>query len=117
MAQTDREALVALFYATDGPNWVESAGWDTNADLSEWHGVKVNAQRRVEKLDLSSNNLRGMLRPTLQTSRFCFRAMSLTFLKKSLTESDPAMKSQVLQEATTFAFWYVPALCPRSTPE
>ena len=44
-------------FATDGPNWKESTKRNTNADLSEWHGVKVNEE--VVKLRLPRNKLRG----------------------------------------------------------
>eukprot|EP00752_Nemacystus_decipiens_P017045 g15262.t1 len=59
MAQTDREALVALYIATDGPNWENKTNWDTDADLSAWFGVTANDQGRVVELSLSGNNLRG----------------------------------------------------------
>ena len=58
MAQTDRDALLALYNATDGPNWKNKTNWNTDADLSEWHGVDVN-EGRVAKLRLIGNNLRG----------------------------------------------------------
>ena len=40
-AQTDREILVALYHATDGPNWKSQGNWLTSNDLSTWHGVTV----------------------------------------------------------------------------
>eukprot|EP00752_Nemacystus_decipiens_P006258 g5643.t1 len=61
MPQTDRDALLALYNATDGANWNESINWDTNADLSQWHGVAVNDENRVVALSLGSNNLRGTI--------------------------------------------------------
>lgn len=69
MAPTDRDVLVALYITTDGPNWKNKINWDTSADLSDWHGVKVNGQGRVVELNLLSNNLRGILRPTSRTTR------------------------------------------------
>ncbi|CAM9381152.1 unnamed protein product [Ectocarpus sp. 12 AP-2014] len=62
MAQTDREALVALYNATGGPNWKQDGNWNTDADLSQWHGIKTNDQGRVVALSLNSNNLQGILR-------------------------------------------------------
>lgn len=59
-ATTDREALVALFQATNGDGWNRKDNWETNAELSQWHGVKVNEQDRVVELVLENNNLRGM---------------------------------------------------------
>lgn len=59
MASTDRDTLVALFRSTDGANWTLNSGWDTDADLSQWYGVKVNDEGRVVRLSLGGNNLRG----------------------------------------------------------
>lgn len=70
MASTDRDVLLALYNATDGANWTIKTNWDTDANLSDWYGVKVDDQSRVVKLDLGNNNLRGIIRPTLWTSRF-----------------------------------------------
>ncbi|CAN0571569.1 unnamed protein product, partial [Laminaria digitata] len=61
MASTDRDALVALYNATDGAHWKRKTNWNTSADLSQWHGIKVNGQGRVVELHLSDNNLRGIL--------------------------------------------------------
>ncbi len=35
----DRAALVALYNATDGPNWVNNENWLTDAPLEDWYGV------------------------------------------------------------------------------
>ena len=49
----DRAALVALYNATDGPNWVDNTNWLTDAPLGEWYGVDTDASGRVFALDLS----------------------------------------------------------------
>ena len=49
----DRAALVALYNATDGPNWVDNDGWLTDAPLGEWYGVHTDEDGRVVRLDLS----------------------------------------------------------------
>lgn len=59
MAQTDRDALLALYNATDGANWENSTNWNTDAVLSDWYGVEVNDQGRVVSLSLYVNNLQG----------------------------------------------------------
>lgn len=59
MASTDRDALVALYEATDGASWTYSDNWNTDVDLSQWHRVEVTGRERVVKLDLELNNLRG----------------------------------------------------------
>ena len=47
-----RAALVALYEATDGPNWVNNEGWLTNAPLGEWYGVGTDGFGRVLTLNL-----------------------------------------------------------------
>ena len=37
--ETDREALVALFNATDGESWDDSGIWSGPAPISQWPGV------------------------------------------------------------------------------
>ena len=70
VANPDRPALVALYNATDGPNWLNNENWLTDAPLGEWYGVDVDGQGRVTRLDfavvwnpetqeLESNNLIG----------------------------------------------------------
>ena len=71
MAQTDREALVALYSATDGPNWERKTNWGSGAPLSDWYGVTTNGQGRVVKLSLSFYHLQGMFKPTLRTTLSC----------------------------------------------
>ena len=49
----DRAVLVALYNATDGPNWVNSDNWLTDAPLGEWFGVRTDGSGRVVSLDLA----------------------------------------------------------------
>ena len=49
----DRAALVALYNATDGPNWVDNTNWLTDAPLGEWYGVDADAAGRVVRIDLA----------------------------------------------------------------
>ena len=48
----DHAALVALYEATDGPNWVNNDNWLTNAPLGDWYGVDTDSAGRVVRLDL-----------------------------------------------------------------
>ena len=70
-AETDRAALIALYNATDGPNWNKSTNWLSDMPLSTWHGVFTH-NGRVVWLDLGvmfgdrgeplgSNNLSGTI--------------------------------------------------------
>ena len=51
-AETDREALVALYNATDGPGWDDDENWLTDAPLDDWRGVEIDDNGRVTELDL-----------------------------------------------------------------
>ena len=56
----DREALVALYNATDGPNWRNNTGWLTDSPIGQWYGVKTNSHGRVAELNLYNNQLGGL---------------------------------------------------------
>lgn len=58
--EQDKQALMALYNATDGPNWTINTNWGTSEPLETWHGVSV-ANNRVVGLTLFSNNLVGNL--------------------------------------------------------
>ena len=57
----ERDALIALFNLTDGPQWTTSTNWLSDSPLSEWHGVTADAQGRITGLNLSGNELAGSL--------------------------------------------------------
>ena len=57
----EREALVAIYEATGGPNWNDSENWLTNAPLRSWWGVEVGSGGQVTELDLGYNGLRGSI--------------------------------------------------------
>ena len=61
----DRAALVALYNATNGPNWVDNTNWLTDAPLGEWHGVDTDGQGRVHRLNLVRHGLTGEIPPEL----------------------------------------------------
>ena len=56
----DSLALVALYEATGGPSWANDENW-LAGPVGTWHGVSVNAEGRVFRLQLVSNNLNGTL--------------------------------------------------------
>ena len=56
---SDREALVALYNATDGENWKTDTNWLSEEPLSEWHGVTTDKNGRVTGLALVDNRLSG----------------------------------------------------------
>ena len=63
--ETDREALVALYNATGGPNWRRNNNWLSDVPISEWEGVTTDGNGRVTELDLHLNQLRGEIPPEL----------------------------------------------------
>ncbi len=72
--ETDRQALVALYRATDGANWVNNANWLSERPLDEWYGVTTDDDGRVIELEMytladgvyvRSNGLRGQIPPEL----------------------------------------------------
>ena len=69
-AETDREALVALYNAMDGGNWNESANWLSDAPLGEWEGVTTDGDGRVIRLYLSGYRLIGEIPAELGSWRY-----------------------------------------------
>ena len=72
--ETDREALVALYNATGGPDWRRNNNWLSDVPISEWYGVTTDDNGRVIELDLWNNQLSGEIPPELGN------LPSLTFL-------------------------------------
>ena len=54
---TDSLALIALYNATDGPNWTTT--WELNQPMDNWHGVGLNQDGCVTHLNLDNNRLNG----------------------------------------------------------
>ncbi len=67
----DRHALVTLYHATDGPNWVvsnipdDSHNWLSNRPLGEWLGVETDMNGRVIGLNVHRFGLTGSIPPEL----------------------------------------------------
>ncbi len=57
--QQDSLALVALYQATDGPNWKNHTNW-LQGPVSKWHGVTVQGNR-VYQVNLWDNGLSGTI--------------------------------------------------------
>ena len=58
-ADLEREALIALYKATTGDNWIDNTNWCSDRPVSEWYGVTINEEGML--LLLSDNNLLGKL--------------------------------------------------------
>ena len=64
--QTERNALIDFYNATNGANWTNNTNWLSNNPISTWHGITLDAFNRVSKIELFSNNLNGTLNSSLQ---------------------------------------------------
>lgn len=61
---SEKDALMALYNATDGANWIYTANWNTTTAVTLWYGVTVatiNNQDHVTGINLSNNSLNGTL--------------------------------------------------------
>lgn len=58
-----RDALIALYNATDGANWDDNTGW-LSTDVSTWFGVTVSGCNVID-IALPGNNLIGALPPEI----------------------------------------------------
>ena len=56
-------ALKQLYLATGGAGWARNNGWAADTNCCAWSGIQCNAAGSVSALDLTSNNLIGVLPP------------------------------------------------------
>ncbi len=80
-ADADRLVLTTLFDVTDGAGWIHDENWLTDLPLADWHGVGVDDEGRVSKLDLEANNLVGPIPAELSRLR---RLTELNLIRNSL---------------------------------
>lgn len=57
----EREALKALYDATDGANWTHNDNWWSNLPVSQWYGITCNDEGCVTEIKLDTNNLVGKI--------------------------------------------------------
>ena len=53
VANSDRATLEAFYRATNGPDWINSENWLTDAPLDDWYGVVTDGEGRVVELVLA----------------------------------------------------------------
>ncbi len=58
LSSYEKQALIDLYYATNGGNWTES--WDLTTAVENWKGVTI-VNNKVVALKLTNNNLNGEL--------------------------------------------------------
>lgn len=56
-----RDALVALYEATNGDNWINNTNWCTDKPINQWYGITSTESGEVTALCLQNNNLTGHL--------------------------------------------------------
>ena len=61
---TERQALVALYNATGGPDWWDSTNWLSDEPVRKWSGIKTQ-NNYVVGIELYENNLIGRVPPEL----------------------------------------------------
>lgn len=61
----DRDALLAIYNALDGPHWTNNTNWCSDKPLSEWYGVSVSDKGYVIFLELNGNGLSGVIPPEI----------------------------------------------------
>lgn len=61
----ERAALVVLYTATDGENWISNRNWLSDAPIGRWPGVTTDEHGRVTHVHLNDNRLRGEIPPEL----------------------------------------------------
>lgn len=70
--QSERNALMALYHATNGDQWKNSTGWGSLQPLNEWYGVTTDAGGHVVELRLNENQLAGSIPTSIaQLSNLC----------------------------------------------
>ena len=60
--ESDSLALVALYNATDGPNWFNT--WDLSQPVNTWYGISISGCH-IYTIDLVGNNLSGPIPPEI----------------------------------------------------
>ena len=62
VSQIEREALLALYFATNGEAWENNSGWKDAAVGTEcaWYGVTCS-NNQVSRIQLNKNNLQGTI--------------------------------------------------------
>ena len=91
---SERDVLVALFEAVGGPHWTRRDNWGSDRPLREWYGVTTDGDDRVTGLDLSGNNLTGLVPAGL---RDLVHLTSLDLSSNNLTGAVPRALGHLTQ--------------------
>ena len=91
VSQKEEQALLDLYLATNGDNWVHT--WDINEPVSNWHGITVE-NNQVTAINLLFNNMEGKLPSTISDLEN-LKSLELSFNK--ISGSIPAEVGQLSQ--------------------
>ena len=61
IVDSERDALTAIYWATDGPNWFFNNNWLSESPVGSWYGVTTGASGQVIALNLRFNLLKGSI--------------------------------------------------------
>lgn len=106
----DSLALVALYNATDGPNWFDHTNWLTGP-LHTWTGITTmgtGLNRRVIGIDLCDNNLNGTLPAELGNLK---KLKTFWLENGNITRPIPPEIGD-LEDLETLVFFELPLSCP-----
>jgi len=67
---TQRSALMDFYTHTEGHDWHDNFGWNTEEDVCKWFGVACNDEGFVKTISLRRNNLSGSLTPKLSSLKY-----------------------------------------------
>src|SRR3990167_9472630 len=56
--QSEADALITLYNATNGPSWTNKTNWLTSSVVGSWYGITVSGGH-VTQISLYNNNLNG----------------------------------------------------------
>ena len=62
--EEQRDVLILLYCATDGPNWKNKSNWLTESAIDDWRGVTASGEE-VTTLILANNRLKGGIPATM----------------------------------------------------
>ena len=88
----DRETLIAIYNATDGPNWTQQKNWLSETHISTWFGITTNDIGRVTRIELAGVGMAGPIPVELAELA---HLDSLDIFANVLTGSIPAELSQL----------------------
>ena len=66
-ADTQRDALVALYASTNGDSWTNNDYWNSDTvPLCDWYGIYCPDSTNVTEIFLNNNNLDGTIPPEIE---------------------------------------------------